>query len=154
MDKDFIPKTGKMITRETKKQLKRVGRILNPLQKPIRKAKKVGLSPGTLIYTGEKKKDEVKITLFDYKEDYMTEKNLNSIEETFAYKESDRTSWINIDGLHEVNIIENLGKQFDIHPLVLEDILHTSQRPKVEDYENYFFIVVRMFFYDPEKQRN
>ncbi len=148
MDKDFIPKTGKMITRETKKQLRRVTRILNPLQKSKPKAKKVGLSPGTLVYTGEKKKDEIKITLFDYKEDFITEKTLQNIEEAFPCKESDETSWINIDGLHDVSIIEKLGKHFEIHPLALEDILHTSQRPKVEDYDNYLFIVVRMFFYD------
>ena len=117
MDKDFIPKTGKMITRETKKQLRRVTRILNPLQKSKPKAKKVGLSPGTLVYTGEKKKDEVKITLFDYKEDFITEKTLQNIEEAFPYKESEETSWINIDGLHDVSIIEKLGKHFDIHPL-------------------------------------
>ena len=146
MDKDFIPKTGKMITHQTKKQLRRVKRILNPLQKTKPKSKKVGLSPGTLVYTGEKKKDEVKITLFDYKEDFINEKTLNNIEETFPYKDSDKTSWINIDGLHEVSIIELLGKNFEIHPLVLEDILHTSQRPKVEDYEKYLYIVLRMFF--------
>ena len=148
MDKDFIPKTGKLITHQTKKQFKRVKRIL----KPEPKSKKVGLSPGTLVYTGEKKKDEIKITLFDYEEDFINEKTLKSIEETFACKESDRTSWINIDGLHDITIIENLGKHFEIHPLVLEDILHTSQRPKVEDYDNYLFIVVRMFFYDSEKK--
>lgn len=152
MDKDFIPKTGKMITHQTKKQLRRVKRILNPLQKTKPKSKKVGLSPGTLVYTGEKKKDEVKITLFDYKEDFINEKTLNNIEETFPYKDSNKTSWINIDGLHEVSIIEMLGKNFEIHPLVLEDILHTSQRPKVEDYEKYLYIVLRMFFYSPESK--
>jgi len=150
MDKDFIPKTGKMITRETKKQLRRVTRILKPLKKS--KSKKVGLSPGTLVYTGEKKKDEIKITLFDYKEDSITEKTLKKIEETFPFKETDGTSWINIDGLHDVNIIEKLGEHFEIHPLTLEDILHTSQRPKVEDYDSYLFIVVRMFFYDSEQK--
>ena len=150
MDKDFIPKTGKMITHQTKKQLRKVKRILNPLQKPKLKAKKVGLSPGTLVYTGEKKKDEIKITLFDYKEDLITEKTLDKIEESFSCKESDLTSWINIDGLHDISIIEKLGKQFEIHPLVLEDIVHTSQRPKVEDYENYLYIVVRMFDYNSE----
>jgi magnesium transporter len=150
MDKDFIPKTGKMITHQTKKQLHRVKKILKPIQKP--KSKKVGLSPGTLVYTGEKKKDEVKITLFDYKEDSITEKELNSIEESFSCKNSELTSWINIDGLHDLSIIEKIGKQFEIHPLVLEDIVHTSQRPKVDDYENYLYIVVRMFDYNTESK--
>jgi magnesium transporter len=150
MDKDFIPRTSKMITRETKKQFKRVKRILNPYHKP--KAKKVGLSPGTLVYTGEKKKEEIKITLFDYKDDIINEYDIKNIEEVFSCKDSDKTSWINIDGLHNISIVEKIGSHFEIHPLVLEDILHTSQRPKLDDYDNYLFIVVRMFSYDDEQK--
>ena len=150
MEKDIIPKTGKMITHQTKKQFRKVKKILNPLQKSKPKAKKIGLSPGTLVYTGEKKKDTVKITLFDYKENFIVEKTLDNIEESFGCKDSDLTSWINIDGLHDLSIIEKIGKHFEIHPLVLEDILHTSQRPKVDDYENYLFIVVRMFDYNSD----
>jgi len=150
MDKDFIPKTGKMISHQTKKQFRRVKKILNPLQRS--KPKKVGLSPGTLVYTGEKTKEEIKITLIDYKEDSINEQVVKNIEDVFSCKESDRTSWINIDGLHDVSIIEKIGNHFEIHPLVLEDILHTSQRPKLDDYDNYLFIVVRMFFYDSEQR--
>ena len=151
MDKDFIPQTGKMITHQTKKQFRKVKKILKPLQKSKPKAKKVGLSPGTLVYTGEKRKDEIKITLFDYKADLIVEKTLDNIEESFDCKNSDLTSWINIDGLHDLSIIEKIGKQFEIHPLVLEDVLHTSQRPKVDDYENYLYIVVRMFDYNSDR---
>lgn len=88
--------------------------------------------------------------MFDYKDDFITEKTLANIEESFSCKDSDLTSWINIDGLHDISIIEKLGKQFEIHPLVLEDIVHTSQRPKVDDYESYLYIVVRMFDYNPD----
>ncbi len=144
MDTDFIPKTGKLITRETKRQLKKVKKILNPLHKSS--SKKIGLSPGTLVYTGEKKKDVIKISLFDYKENYLEEKTIDHIEESFSCKDSDLTSWINIDGLHDLSITEKIGKHFEIHPLVLEDIVHISQRPKVENYDNYLFIVVRMFY--------
>jgi len=148
MNKDFIPKTGKAISHKTKKQLRRVKKILNPLQRS--KPKKVGLSPGTLVYTGEKKKEEIRITLIDYKDDSLNEQVVKNIEDVFPCKDSDRTSWINIDGLHDVSIIEKIGAHFDIHSLALEDILHTSQRPKLDDYENYLFIVIRMFFYDSE----
>ena len=57
-------------------------------------------------------------------------------------------TWINIDGLHEVEIIETIGTHFDIHPLILEDILHTGQRPKFEDFEKYIFIVFKMLYFD------
>jgi magnesium transporter len=150
MDKDFIPETGKIISRETKKQIRRVKKVLNPLHRS--KPKKVGLSPGTLVYTGEKKKDQVRITLFDYKDDSLTEHIVKNIQDVFSCKDSERTSWINIDGLHDISIIEKIGAHFDIHPLALEDILHTSQRPKLDDYENYLFMVVRMFFYDSEQK--
>jgi magnesium transporter len=60
-------------------------------------------------------------------------------------------TWINIDGVHDVEVIEKIGRHFDIHPLVLEDILHTGQRPKMENFESYLFIVIRMLYYDDEK---
>ena len=60
-------------------------------------------------------------------------------------------TWINIDGLHEVKIIENIGSHFDIHPLVLEDILHTGQRPKTEDFGSYIYIVLKMLYFNEEE---
>ena len=63
-----------------------------------------------------------------------------------AVRESSTISWINIDGLHDVDVIQEIGKSFELHPLVLEDIVHTDQRPKMEDYENYIFIIHFHFF--------
>jgi len=62
-------------------------------------------------------------------------------------------TWINIDGLHEVDVIEKIGKNFGLHPLVMEDILHTDQRPKMEDFEKYIFIIAKMLSYDEEDHR-
>ena len=110
-----------------------------------KRKKKVGLSPGTLIYTGEKKLDKVKIRVIDYNEDKFEEKEAKNIEECFDYKNSNSISWINIDGLHEVGIIEKIGKHYNIHSLVLEDILNVGQRPKIEDHDDYLYIVFKMF---------
>jgi magnesium transporter len=83
-----------------------------------------------------------------YDKEHCMEKELTAIEETFAYKDAPPVTWINIDGLHEINLIEKIGEHFNLHPLILEDIVHTGQRPKAEDYDDYFYIVLKMLFYD------
>jgi magnesium transporter len=71
------------------------------------------------------------------------------LDEFVLFKESSTVSWINIDGLNDTPVIEKIGDLFDIHPLVLEDVLHTNQRPKLEDHEGYLFLVVRMLYIPP-----
>ena len=118
-----------------------------------RQLKKAGASPGTLVHIGDQKVDETRITLIDYDEAHLQERVLDGIEEAFLYKESPTVTWINIDGLHETDTIEKIGHHFNIHPLVLEDILNTGQRPKTEEYEDLIFVVLKMLHYNenPEK---
>ena len=117
------------------------------MRRLIRKrSEKAGLPPGTLVYVGEKKVENVKITIIDYDETQITEKEAAAIEECFPFKDKPTVTWINIDGLHEVDIIEKLGNHFGLHPLLLEDILNTEQRPKMEESENYIFFVLKMIF--------
>jgi len=113
-----------------------------------RHSKKAGTSPGTLIHIGEKKTEETKITLIDFDEAHLQEQVIETIEEAFPLKDLPTVTWINIDGLHDVNIIEKIGSHFNIHPLVLEDILNTGQRPKAEEYEDAIFVVLKMLNYD------
>ncbi|MFC1604609.1 magnesium/cobalt transporter CorA [Planctomycetota bacterium] len=121
--------------------------------KPVKRhSKKAGLPPGTLVHTGEKKVENVRITYIDYDEQSFQEKQASNIEECFPFKETPTVTWINIDGIHEVNIIEKVGKHFDLHPLILEDILNTTQRPKFEDYDSHLFIVLKMLKCAGEKQ--
>jgi magnesium transporter len=116
-----------------------------------KRSKKTGLPPGTLVHIGEKKTDKVKITILDYDELQFEEKEAQTIEECFPFKDKPTTTWINMDGLHQVDITEKLGKHFDIHPLVLEDILNTEQRPKIEDFDDYLFIVLKMLYLDEKE---
>jgi len=111
-------------------------------------SKRAGLSPGTLVHDGDKKVEKAKITIIDYDATQFQEEEVETIEECFPFRDTPTVTWINIDGLHEVGIIEKIGKHFSIHPLILEDILHTGQRPKMEDFEDYIFLVVKMFYYD------
>jgi magnesium transporter len=110
-------------------------------------SKKAGLPPGTLVHVGEKKTEEVRIRLIDYDEEHFQEREIETVEECFPFKDKPTITWINIDGLHQVDVIEKLGIHFDIHPLVLEDIMHTGQRPKAEDFEEYIFVVLKMLYY-------
>lgn len=121
-------------------------------KKVKKRLRKAGLPPGTLIHVGEQKVEAVKISYLDYDEQNFQEKQVSSIEECFPFKTTPTVTWINIDGLHDVEIIEKLGKQFELHPLILEDVLHTEQRPKYEDFDKYIFIVLRMLYYNEQIQ--
>jgi magnesium transporter len=116
------------------------------LMKKLVKRKKgnIGQPPGTLIYTGEKKTEKIKISILDYDEENYNEVETDNVEDCFALKEKKTVTWINIDGLHDLNIIEKIGKHYGLHPLVLEDIVHTTQRPKIDDHENYIYLVIKM----------
>lgn len=110
-----------------------------------RASEKSGLPPGTIVHVGDKKMETVRITVIDYDKDHFQIKGVSDIEELFPLRDSPTVTWINIDGIHDVTITESLGTHFNIHPLVLEDILHTTQRPKMEDFGDYLYIVLRMF---------
>jgi len=117
-----------------------------------KQSKKSGLPPGTLVHVGEKKTGKTIIDYIDYNTDNFQEKRAERIEDCFPLKQSKSVSWINITGLEDVSVLEKIGSHFEIHPLVLEDILHTDQRPKYEDYESYFFVILKMLRFDDESK--
>ncbi len=104
-----------------------------------------GLAPGTLVHVGDEKNNRVKITAVNYDEKQATEKELSSALNA-APTDTPGVSWLNIDGIHKTEIIEEIGKSFGLHPLVMEDIVNSSQRPKVEDFGEYLHIVVKMTY--------
>lgn len=115
--------------------------------------KKVGLAPGTLIHVGEQKVEQSAISFIDYDIDKLiVEKNV-SLERCLEIKISPTVSWINLDGIHDVNEVEAFGKAFDLHPLALEDILNTGHRPKVEEYEDYMLILLKMLHFDDQSSQ-
>ena len=115
-----------------------------------RVSKKAGLAPGTLVHVGKKKIEKVKIDIIDYDEKHFESKEARKIEDCFPFKKKPTATWINICGVHDTGIIQKMGKEFEIHPLVLEDIVNTTQRPKMEDYDNYMFIVLKMLSLNAE----
>jgi magnesium transporter len=110
-----------------------------------KRSRKAGLPPGTLIHIGERKTEEVKITIMNYDETQLQEEEAKTFDECFPYKNRPTVTWINVDGIHQVETLEKLGECFGVHPLTLEDILNTDQRPKMEDFGDYMYIVLKMF---------
>lgn len=112
------------------------------------KPKQIGLPPGTLVYVGEQKVERPTLTFIDYTDDQLTQQTDVELEQCMPLKDSASVSWINLDGIHSIQQIEAFGKAFSLHPLALEDILNTEHRPKVEEFENYLLIILKMLHFD------
>jgi magnesium transporter len=121
------------------------------MAKTVRRGtRKIGLPPGTLVHIGERKAESVKITVIDYDEARLEEKEVKSAEECYPFRDKPSVTWINVDGLHDLQVIEKIGTHFNLHPLVLEGIANTDQRPKLEDHEEYIFIVLKMLYQEKD----
>jgi magnesium transporter len=103
-----------------------------------------GAPPGTLVYDREKRTEEVSIRVMDYGPGACNVRTPKRIDDTFPLRDSESVSWIDIEGLHDTEMLARFGEHFGLHPLVLEDILNTHQRPKIEEYDDYFYLVARM----------
>ncbi|HPR64472.1 MAG TPA: magnesium/cobalt transporter CorA [Thermoanaerobaculia bacterium] len=121
-----------------------MGRLANG-----RRTQKIGLAPGSLIFLGDQKSDSVTISVFDYSAEKISEYTPTAVPDLKSLVEPGTTSWMNVTGLHDVETIRNIGEIFHLHPLTQEDILNTGQRPKVEIFDNYIFVVLRMISFDP-----
>jgi len=117
-----------------------------------RRSTKTGLPPGSLIHIGNPSRAPVEVTLIDYDRDQIQERRIDAIKECFPFKETEAVTWINIDGLHQVELVQALDDSFGIHPLILEDILNTQARPKSEEHESYLYFLVKMLRYDMDSQ--
>lgn len=124
------------------------------MAKLVRKrSQKLGLPPGTLIYLGDKTDKAFEITTVTYNEqDYVETRATFFKECPRVSPEADTVTWVNVNGLQNTKNLEELGECFNLHPLVLEDILNTDQRPKLEDYGNYLFIVLKMLHLKEESR--
>lgn len=109
---------------------------------------KTGSAPGTLVHVGERLSKDVRITLIKYNKDSFNKIIYDDIEGCLAVSNGNTVNWINIDGLHDIDVIEKIGKNFNLHPLILEDILNTTQHPKIDIDDNYIYVVIKMLYYD------
>ncbi|MGZ7136499.1 MAG: magnesium/cobalt transporter CorA [Methanobacterium sp.] len=108
--------------------------------------KKPGLPPGSIIYTG-KKDIETKISLIEYDKDNFNQK---IIEKCPEFENKDNVTWIKINGFSEIEKLKDIGRCFNLHSLVLEDVLNTNQRSKIDDFEDYLYLVLKIIDEDDE----
>jgi magnesium transporter len=116
-----------------------------------KRRKKVGLPPGTPVYVGAETASPPIITLTRYTESETEELPYTTREALASFQAQPGVHWINIEGVHQPELIQEIGTHFNLHPLTLEDIVNTDQRPKREDMEHYLYVVLKMISLSPEK---
>jgi len=109
-----------------------------------RKAHKAGMPPGSVVYVGEEPLEPARITVIDYGPDHYEEREIDELSEVDGYRDRETVTWINVDGVHETELVEELGARYSLHPLLMEDVVSTGQRPKMEEYEGHLFMVLQM----------
>ncbi|HET6556545.1 MAG TPA: magnesium/cobalt transporter CorA [Prolixibacteraceae bacterium] len=119
----------------------------------IDRKKSSGEVPGSLIHLGEKKIDQPRLRLIHFTQEELVETEPAALDDCLRYIKENSVSWINIDGLHDAELIKNLGKLFNIHDLLLEDMLDTGQRPKVRETDDLMVILVKMINYDEANKK-
>ena len=112
---------------------------------------KTGLPPGSLVHVGSVLVDETTMSVIDYSKESLVEHEIHAVDELVKYKNSDTITWVIVEGLANVDIVERIGELFQIHQLVLEDILNTHQRPKFEEHDDYLFIVLKALLPEGDK---
>lgn len=115
-----------------------------------RSAKKAGHPPGTAIYTGARKNKTTKISVVTYNKDEVRDQEGVSFEDINAFLANKlEVTWINVEGLQNVALIQSISDRFNLHPLTVEDILNVAQRPKVEEFDDYLFVTLKVLRWRP-----
>lgn len=106
-----------------------------------------------MVHVGEKRNVEVKVRLIDYDQLHFEDKAISNLSDCDLLKDTETVSWLDVDGIHDASVIGEIGKKFDIHILVMEDIMNSTSRPKVEFFDDYAFITVKMLEMDPKTKK-
>lgn len=112
--------------------------------------RRAGLSPGTAVFVGERKRDAVNIHIIDYTIERCDEIDAATLDDCRRAHRPDSVTWINVDGVHDVELLSTLGRALNLHKLTIEDLANTTQRPKAEDYPTYIFLALEMIVFDHE----
>ncbi len=112
-----------------------------------RLASKVGLAPGTAVFIGERKRQSIRIDLLEFDAAVVHEAHDVSVDDCAVHRGTATVSWIQVNGIHDIALIEALASRFGLHPMTIEDIVNTSQRPKCEELPDYCFVALKMLAY-------
>lgn len=126
---------------------------LSRFKERTRLSQRAGMPPETLLFLGEKKLDKALVTVFTYNQQECSQRIIESAGDLMNVLPKHQMTWLNIDGLHDTELIEKTGEVFGLHTLLLEDILNTDLRPKTEIYEDKLFLTVKMLSFDDDSGR-
>src|SRR5579885_1274340 len=115
-----------------------------------KRAQKAGQPPGTAIYTGEKSDSQPLVTCVQYNGSDISEKTGNQLKDCLTEQKPGMNTWVNVEGLHNASLIEETRNHFNLHPLTIEDILNIEQRPKVEEFDHYLFVTMKILEWLPK----
>jgi magnesium transporter len=114
----------------------------------IKRSRKTGLPPGSLVHIGRERTEKTRVTVVDYAQETFEEREIRSLDELAPYGGKPSVTWIDVVGIHEPSVIEQIGSQFGIHPLLMEDIMNTTQRPKIDDLGKYICVILKVIAFD------
>ena len=117
------------------------------LQRRPKSTNALNKAPGTVAYVGRKDSAQIKLEVIDYNKVNYERFIFDNVEPTFNFEKEENITWINVDGLSNTAEIEKLGKYYDLHPLIIEDIVNTNQRPKIDEYQDYLYVVAKMLYH-------
>ena len=113
-------------------------------------ARKAGMIPGTLVHVGDAPSGPVRVSVMQFNTEHLEESVVTDLAAFLAAPRFSGVTWINVEGVHDTQVIQQIGDHFALHPLLLEDVVNTEQRPKLEDYGDFLFLVLRMLYETPD----
>lgn len=115
-----------------------------------KKKQEIGLSPDELIFRGEKKINQVLLRIIDFDANNLNEDSIETVKEISKYSDKNTVTWLNIDGLHNLEIMNEITSSFNLDSLVIAEVLNTDARPKIIDYDNCTLITIKMLQHNNE----
>ena len=119
----------------------------------MKKKDKIGLAPGSLVFVGSQKVQKVQIHCLSYDELELTETHSDNQNDFTFQDHPNKVDWIDVRGIHDVSLVDQIGQAFHVHPMVLEDVLDTSQRARFEEYEQGCFFIIKAISYNKELRK-
>lgn len=114
------------------------------------RTQKRGMPPGSLVYVGDENKEEVSISTIEFNKERINEQHNISVQELKPLIDSEDVTWVNVNGVHNVEIVDKISKMVGLHPLTTEDILNTEHRPKIDFFEHHLLAIVKMINLEEE----
>jgi magnesium transporter len=110
----------------------------------------IGLAPDALVFRGKKKVDFVRLRVIDFDANNLEDNVIESVKDVLKYQEKKTVTWLNIDGLHNIDLMNEITQKFKLDPIILADVMNTNARSKVQEYDNCIYISIKMLQQDPD----